>query len=118
MKYIEEFEGFREDGLLGGTEYPVDLINVSLTAGASVSRGDLLCGSSFSAVFAPVGGASDASKILLIASEDFVADSLNAVTPAYSSGKFNRNKITCAGGSISDYEAEMRKQNIHLTEAI
>lgn len=118
MKYYEEGVGFEEDGLLGGVEFPTELYNVSISSGASLSRGDLICGSSMSGVFAPVGGASDANKILLVANEDFVADSLNAVTSAYASGKFNRSKINVAGGSIADFEAEMRKQNLHLTEVI
>ena len=115
MKYVEEFDGFREDALLGGTEFPVELYNVNVGASASLSRGDLICGSSMSSIFAPVSGASDANKILLIAAEDFVADSLHAVTSAYASGKFNKERVACAGGSIDDYAAEMRKQNLHLT---
>lgn len=118
MKYYEEGVGFEEDALLGGTEFPTELRNVNVGASATIERGDLLCGSSMSGVFAPVGSASDASKILMIANEDFVADSLNAVTSAYASGRFNRSKINCAGGSIADFEAELRKQNIHLTEVI
>lgn len=115
MKYYEEGIGFEEDALLGGTEFPTELYNVSISSGASIERGYLLCGSSMSGVFAPVSSASDASKILMIANEDFVADSLNAVTSAYAAGKFNRSKIKCAGGSIADFEQELRKQGIWLT---
>lgn len=115
MKYYEEGVGFEEDGLLGGTEFPTELYNVSISSGASLSRGDLICGSSMSGVFAPVSSASDASKILMIANEDFTATSLSAVTSAYSAGVFNREKIICAGGSIADFEQELRKQGIWLT---
>ena len=117
MKYVEEVNGWEEDGLLGGFEFPTEIYNVSLSAGASVSRGDLLCSNSMSGVFS-IAGASDASKILLFAAEDFVADSLNAVTQAYASGKFNREAITFGGNSsvdISNFESEMRKQNLYLT---
>ena len=118
MKYsCETVNGWEEDGLLGGIEFPTEIFNVSLSSGASVSRGDLLCGNSMSGVFS-IAGASDASKILAIAAEDFVADSLDAVTQAYFSGKFNREKITFGGNSsvdISSFENEMRKQNLHLT---
>lgn len=114
MKYFKEVEGFRADELLGGTEFPTELYNVSLSSGASVHRGDLLCGESMSSVFAPVSSASDANKVLMIANEDFVADSLNAVTSAYSAGVFNREKINLAGGSIADFEQALRQQNIHL----
>ena len=115
MKYVEEFTGFREDALLGGTEIATEIYNVRTSDNASLSRGDLICGSSMSGVFAPVSGAADANKILLIAAEDFVADSLHAVTSAYAAGKFNREKLTCAGGSIADFEFEMRKQGLWLT---
>lgn len=118
MKYVEEVNGWEEDGLLGGLEFPVELYNVSVGSSASISRGDLLCGNSMSGVFDVVGGASDASKILAIAAEDFIADSLSTVTQAYFSGKFNREKLTFGGNSsvdISAFESEMRKQNLHLT---
>ena len=114
MKYYEEGVGFEEDGLLGGTEFPTELRNVNVGASASITRGDLLCGSSMSGVFAPVGSASDASKVLLIANEDFTATSLSAVTSAYSAGVFNKEKINVAGGSIADFEQALRQQNIHL----
>ena len=115
MKYYEEFDGFREDALLGGTEIATEIYNVNVGASASLSRGDLICGSSMSSIFAPVSSASDANKILLIAAEDFVADSLHAVTSAYSAGKFNREKINVANGDLADFEASLREQNIHLT---
>ena len=115
MKYYEEFTGFREDALLGDTSFPVELYNVKVSSNASLSRGDLICGESMSSIFAPAGTANDAEKILMIAAEDFVADSLHAVTSAYASGKFNRERVACAGGSIEDYAAEMRKQGLWLT---
>ena len=115
MKYSETFEGYRADELVAGFEYPFMRYNVNVGASASLSRGDLICGEYLSGIFAPVSGADDAEKILMIAAEDFVADSLSAVTSAYVAGRFNREKITCAGGSIADFEAELRKQNILLT---
>ena len=115
MKYYEEFDGFREDALLGDTSFPVELYNVNVGASASLSRGDLICGESMSSIFAPAGTANDAEKILMIAAEDFVADSLHAVTSAYSAGKFNREKINVANGDLADFEASLREQNIHLT---
>ena len=118
MSYVETVNGWVEDGLLAGTEIPVELYNVSVGSSASVSRGDLLCGGSFSSVFAPVSSSSDASKVLVIAADDFVADSLHAVTRAYASGKFNREKISFGGNSsvnIDDFEPELRRQGIWMT---
>ena len=118
MAYAEVFEGVKRDELMGGSEIPVRLYNVNVGASAAIARGDLLCGTSMSGVFAPVGGASDASKILMIAAENYTADSLGGAVTAYSSGVFNREKISFGGSStlkIEEFEPELRKQNIHLT---
>ena len=118
MKYIATVDGWEEDALLAGTEQPISIYNVNVGASATLSRGDLICAGSMSGVFAPVSSASDASKVLCIAADDFVADSLSTVTQAYASGKFNREKITFGSNSsvdLADFEQEMRKQNLHLT---
>ena len=117
MKYYDSADAWIEDALLGGTETPVRLQNISLTSGASVSRGDVLCCDSLGA-YAAVSLAADSSKPLCIAAADFVADSVNAVTQAYFSGTFNREKVSVGGAEslTSDaFEQELRKQNIHLT---
>ena len=117
MKYVESCNGWSEDALLAGTEQPISIYNVNVGASATLSRGDLICAGSMSGVFAPVGSASDATKVLMIAADDFVADSLSTVTRAYASGVFNREKISFGGASLTTepFEAEMRKQNLHLT---
>ena len=116
MKYIESAVGYEADELQGGVEYALETYVVNVESGASISRGDLLAGMSMSGVFS-IAGASDASKVLMIAAEDFVADSLNTATVAYGSGKFNRDKITFGGTSLSidPFEGELRKQGIILT---
>ena len=116
MKYVETVNGWEEDGLLAGTEYPVEIFNVNVGASATLERGDLICAGSFSGVFAPVSSASDASKILMIAADDFVADSLSTVTRAYAAGTFSREKITFGGASLTTepFEQALRLQNIHL----
>ena len=117
MKYITELTGFDPDELIGGLEETPEIINVQVDSAASISRGDLICAASMSSIFAPVESAEDASKILMIAANDFTADSLHTVTQAYSGGKFNREKITFGGASLSllPFEAELRKQNIIVT---
>ena len=118
MAYAEVFEGVKRDELQGGCEVPVRIWNVNVGASAAISRGDLLCGTSMSGIFSVVGGASDASKILTIAATDLTADSLGGVAQVYSSGVFNREKITFGGNSalkVEDFEPELRRQNIHLT---
>ena len=115
MKSYEEVAGVEYDELLGGHN-DVTIYNVSLSSGASVSRGDLLCAESIGGVYS-IASATDTNKILCIAASDFVADSIDAVTQAYFSGTFNREKITFGGGevSIEPFEAELRKQNIMMT---
>lgn len=114
MTYTFQTECALEDGLLGGSEYPVEVNNVSLTSGAAIERGQLLAGTS--GVY-DIAGAADLEKSLCIAAENFTADSLNGgITQAYFAGKFNREKIK-VGDSLTaaDFEHELRKQNIHLT---
>lgn len=117
MAYVEVYDGVIRDELQGGEEFPIEICNVAVGLSAAIERGTLLCSSSMSGVFEPVAGASDASKILMIAASDFTADSLHSVMPAYSAGVFNREKIKHGGGSsfsLEPFELEMRKQNLHL----
>ncbi|MBR0061000.1 MAG: hypothetical protein IJP68_05915 [Selenomonadaceae bacterium] len=116
MEYFKTVNGWEEDALLAGTEFPVEIYNVSVGSSASLSRGDLICAGSMSGVFAPVGSASDATKVLMIAADDFVADSLSTVTRAYASGVFSREKIKFGGASLTTdpFEQALRTQNIHL----
>lgn len=115
MKYVESSVGFEADELLGGHE-AVELWNVKVGSNATITRGDLLSADSASGIFS-IATASDAAKVLVIAAEDFVADSLNAVTSAYAAGKFNREKITFGGASvaIAPFEQALRTQGIWLT---
>lgn len=115
MKYFETVTGVEYDELLGGTEQPVELWNVTCSSSATLTRGDLICAGSASGVYSVVGGASDASKVLAICAADNDGAS---ITSAYVSGRFNRDKITFGGAStinISDFEQSLRTQNIHLT---
>ena len=118
MKYFEKVDGVVYDELIGGMYEPIEIGNVSLSGGASVKRGELICADSLGALN-QVSVAADASKPLAIATADFTADSIQAVTPAYFSGVFNREKIICGAESasldVATFEPEMRKQNLRLT---
>ena len=116
MKYTATVDGWSADELLADTNFPVEVYNVSVGSSASLSRGDLICAGSMSGVFAPVSSASDAGKVLMIAADDFVADSLSTVTRAYAAGTFSREKITFGGASLTTepFEQALRLQNIHL----
>jgi len=112
-EYFIKQECELEDGLLGGGEFPVKVDNISLTSGAAVERGYLLAGTS--GVYS-LAGSGDVDKNLCIAATNFTADSLNAVTQAYTAGYFNREKITVGDSLTADtFEQSLRRQNIHLT---
>ena len=117
MKYFSKEDGVVYDELLGGTHEPIEIGNVSLSGGASVKRGELICESD--GAWSPVSSANDKNKNLAIATADFTADSIQAVTPAFFSGVFNREKIICGAESasldVATFEVEMRKQNLRLT---
>lgn len=115
MAYYVTVSGWTEDGLIGGLQEPVEIHNISLTSGASVSRGDLLCADSLGA-YAPASLADDAQKDLCIAASD--ADSTTSITQAYFSGVFNREKVMVGGAAsltADAFESSLRKQNIRLT---
>lgn len=113
MSYVITSNHALEDGLLAGGEFPVKVDNVSLTSGATVERGALLAGENG---LYSLAGAGDVDKSLMIAAQDFTADSLNSVTQAYSAGLFTREKIILGDSLSADtFEQSLRVQNIHLT---
>lgn len=117
MKYVDSVTGWQTDELVADTSIPIRIENISVSSTATIERGDLLCAASLSGVFAPVSSSADANKILMLAANDFVADSLNTVMQAYSAGCFSREKIKMNGDSsitIQDFEPELRRQNIYL----
>lgn len=110
-------DGIKRDELVGGADgIPMSIRNIEVGATAEIERGMLLASADVFGTFAPVTSKSDASKVLVIAAEDFTADEKHLVTQAYTMGKFNRERIKLADGlNIDDFENELRRQNIHLT---
>lgn len=106
----------KRDELFGGGDgFPVELINVKVGANAEISRGNILAGNSPTETFS-LATASDTSKTLVIAAENFVAESDNTVTTAYSAGKFNRERLSAdTDTTVAALETELRRQNIILT---
>ena len=105
----------------GGDGIPVELWNINVGASAVIERGMLLGASSPTGIFTQVASASDASKVLTIAAVDYIGGTSAGVTQAYSSGKFNRERIKLGGSStltLEPFENEMRKQNLHLTSIV
>ena len=118
-EYFATFDGIQRDELAGGTDGSFQTIwNVNVGASAAIERGMLLAASTPTGEFKLVSDASDASKVLVVARDNFTADKTHTVTQAYASGKFNRERIILGGTSaltIEPFEDQLRKSNIHLT---
>ena len=116
-EYFGTFDGIKRDELSGGLEEPQEIWNINVGASAAIKRGMLLGASAPTAVFDLVSSAADASKVLVIARDNFVADADHKVTQAYASGKFNRERIIVGGSSaltLEPFEDALRKSNIRV----
>ena len=99
----------------GGDGFPVETKNVKVASDAVVTRGNILASATDDGTYS-LATAADVGKSLVIAAENFIADSDNTVTTAYSAGKFNRNRLTAdTDTTIATLETELRRQNIILT---
>lgn len=117
-EYFGTFDGIKRDELSGGLEEPQEIWNINVGASAAIKRGMLLGASAPTAVFDLVSSAADASKVLVIARDNFTADADHKVTQAYASGKFNRERIIVGGSSaltLEPFEDALRKSNIRVT---
>ena len=114
--FFSVHEGVARDELMGGADgIPVSIRNIEVASDTTIQRGMLLCSPSTFGVFSQPAD-SDTSKVFVIAEKDFTADSDLKVTQAFSSGKFNREKIILDESlNIDDFENELRRQNIILT---
>lgn len=117
-EYFGTFDGIVRDELSGGLEEPQEIWNINVGASAAIKRGMLLGASAPTAVFDLVSSAADASKVLVIARDNFTAGATGGVTQAYASGKFNRERIIVGGSSaltLEPFEDALRKSNIRVT---
>ena len=102
----------------GGDGFATELWNINVGANAVIERGMLLCASLPTAQFSQVTSAADVNKVFAIASTDYIGGTSAGVTQAYTSGKFNRERIKLGGAptlTLETFENELRKQNIILT---
>lgn len=114
-EYAKTFDTtIKNDGLHGGGDgFPLETKNI--TVNANILRGMILASATPDGTYS-LATAADTDKNLVIASEDFTFDSDHTVTTAFSSGKFNQNKLTLSVGvDIKDFELALRRQNIILT---
>lgn len=118
-EYFGTFDGITRDELSGGTDGSFQTIwNINVGASAAIKRGMLLASDTPTGEFKLVSQVSDASKVLVVARDDFTADANHTVTQAYASGKFNRERIILGGTSalaLEPFEDQLRKSNIHVT---
>lgn len=113
-RFFGQHDGIKRDELCGGAEQLMSIRNIEVASDTTIQRGMLLNSSTTFGVFAPAD--SDTTKVFVIAEKDFTADSDHTVTQAYTSGKFNREKIILDEGlNIDDYEESLRKVDIYLT---
>lgn len=118
MEYSGTFENtVKRDELFGGADgIPVSTINVIVKPDAEIKRGMILCAAEVGGEFSPVSAKADAKKILAIAACDFSPSGAQNITQAYTSGKFNREKLVIDSAiDLADFENELRKVNIILT---
>lgn len=117
-EYFATFDGIQRDELAGGTDGSFQTIwNVNVGASAAIERGMLLAADKPTGEFKLVSDASDASKVLVVARDNFTADETHTVTQAYASGKFNRERIILGGTSaltIEPFVDALRKSNIRI----
>ncbi len=113
-RFFGQHNGIKRDELCGGAEQLMSIRNIEVASDTTIQRGMLLSSATTFGVFAPAD--SDTTKVFVIAEKDFTADSDHTVTQAYTSGKFNREKIILSDGlNIDDYEEPLRKVDIYLT---
>lgn len=109
------FDGVKPDELIGGTLEPLETFNINVASDTTLTRGDLLAATNFSATFS-LATAADTAKVFAVARENFTAGSDSSVAPAYVRGTFNREKINPSDTAIlTALEPALRRQNILLT---
>ncbi len=116
-KYCGEFKGFNPDELIGDTYEPIITRNIEVGSNAEVKRGELLAASTPTGVY-QTATAADTAKFLVVARDNFTADSDCKITTAYTSGVFNRERLVTGstGTTVVDaLEFSLRQQNIFLT---
>ena len=113
-RFFGQHDGIKRDELCGGAEQLMSIRNIEVASDTTIQRGMLLSSATTFGVFEPAD--SDTAKVFVVAEKDFTADSDHTVTQAYTSGKFNREKILLNEGlNIDDYEEPLRKVDIYLT---
>lgn len=114
-EYIGTYtSGIKYDDLLGGENVKVMRVNVRLSEGEAVERGELLARGSDGYYRAATG--SDTNKLLAISAMDAGSDA-NRVINAYYTGIFNRSKIKVGSDeNVEEYELAMREQGLYLTD--
>ena len=116
---METMVGASYDELLAGPEEPTMTAFVRVSSDTTVERGTLLaCNWNNNVLYGAEVKAADATNgsHLLVGTGE---QESSTVVTAYWDGRFNRNALKLpAGVNLQDFELELRRQNILLTEAI
>ena len=116
---METLVGAVFDSLMGGDHVDSSVRVVKMSSDTTVERGMLLAGvydgSDVTVHIATAADATNGSGLYIA----FADDSNDTVTVAYDNGLFNRSAIKLSAGlDIGNFEREMRRQGLILTEVI
>ena len=116
---METLVGAVFDSLMGGAHVDSSVRAVKMSSDTTVERGMLLAGvydgSDVTVHIATAADATNGSGLYIA----FADDSNDTVTVAYDNGLFNRSAIKLTAGlDIGNFELEMRRQGLILTEVI
>lgn len=118
-KYYGSWDGITRDELeAAGDGIPKFIRNIDVGSDTVVQRGMLMAATTPTGTYS-LATAADTNKFLVIARDDFEADSDHTICQAFTMGRFHSNKIITASSDtapVSLFEAELRKQGIHLVE--
>lgn len=121
MGYYGEFKNtVTRDELQAATSEPIELHNINVASDCKIARGTLLAADNATATF-KLATAADTGKYLAIAYTDFEASSDLAVTQAYVSGAFHRERIidgTTDCSVVNALENTLRMQNMRVVSIL
>lgn len=118
MMGFSTMPGASYDSLIGGAEVPIFNRNVQVSSDTTLERGAILAGVGIDSDMTVhlATSADTVGRMLFIAAEDVEAQT---ATTVFTSGRFNRTALTTESDtSVADFEAELRRQGIYLTEVI
>ncbi len=104
----------KRDNLFSGM-FPVVTDGITIAAGQTIKRGDLLVKNQESKSYEKATAVVGPTDVVAIAAEDIMTTEENAVSVAYKTGEFNSNKINFGGEStLEDNKDVLEAKSIYL----